>query len=135
MLSKILWSVPANTTENIPDHQKLQITKGTIKQWIIFFDPEAANLLHISIEYHASRILPFSGDRWIEGFFTSAPFQDNIKITDPPFELDIYAYNEDDTYPHEYYVHPVIVREEPVVFPTTTRSYWEKFNRLIHGEI
>jgi len=102
MLFKKFRSVPANTTILNPDWQKLDIAKGTIKQWLIFFDPEAADLLHVRIEYHGTQIMPFSGSEWLVGFFTDAPMEDNIEIGYLPYVLDIFAYNEDDTYPHEY---------------------------------
>lgn len=114
MLYKISRSVPANTTAENPDWQKLSVCQGDIKQWIIFFDPEAANLLHVRVEYHGSSIIPFGGQDWIVGFFTDVPFNDNIKLDATPYVLDIYAYNEDDANPHEYYVHPIILREKPV---------------------
>ena len=114
MLYKKFRSVPANTTANNPDWQKLTVTKGTIKQWVIFFDPEAANLLHVRVEYQGTAIMPMGGKDWIEGFFSDAPLTDNIKLDAPPYVLDIYAYNEDDSYPHEYYVHPIITRKKPI---------------------
>ena len=114
MLYKKFRSVPANTTENAPDWQKLDVTKGTIKGWIIFFDPEAADVLHVRVEYHGTPIMPFGGKDWLVGFFTDSPLQDNIKLDVPPYELDIYAYNKDDSYPHEYFIHPIILRKEPV---------------------
>lgn len=114
MMFKKFYSVPANTTKENPDWQKLTVSKGTIKQWIIFFDPEAADLLHVRVEYHHLQIMPFSGSEWIVGFFTNTPMEDNLKIDEPPYILDIFAYNEDDTHPHEYYVHPIIIPEEPL---------------------
>ena len=100
MLYKKFRSVPANTTAAAPDWQKLKVTKGSIKQWVIFFDPEAANLLHVRVEYHGTSIMPWGGKDWLVGFFTDTPLDDNILLDAAPYELDIYAYNEDDSYPH-----------------------------------
>lgn len=113
MLFKKFQSVPANTTESAPNWQKLQVMKGTIKQWIIFFDPEAADLLHIKVVYHGSQLIPWAGNEWLTGFFTDNPILENIKLDVEPYVLDIYAYNEDDSFPHQYYIHPIITREEP----------------------
>ena len=114
MLYKKFQSIPKNTTVDDPDWQKLPVTKGVIKQWIIFFDPEAADLLHVRVEYHGTLIMPFGGSDWMVGFFTDTPLDDNIELDTPPYELDIYAYNEDDSHPHEYYIHPIILREKPM---------------------
>lgn len=133
MLFKKYRSVPANTTADNPDWQKLHVTKGAIKQWIIFFDPEAANLLHVRIEYHGSSLIPFGGTDWIEGFFSAAPWEDNIELDGAPYVLDIYAYNEDDTYPHEYYIHPIILREKPVKLGAPAFDVRAAWNRIFGG--
>lgn len=135
MLYKKFRSVPAKTTKANPDWQKLIVTKGTIKQWVIFFDPEAANLLHIRIEYRGLQIIPFSGSEWLTGFFTDTPMMDNIKIGTPPYVLDIYAYNEDDSYPHEYYIHPIIIPKKPVEpEPPISQRIVETFREFFGGE-
>lgn len=133
MLYKKFRSVPANTTANNPNWQKLSVTKGTIKQWVIFFDPEAANLLHVRVEYHGTAIMPFGGKDWIEAFFSDAPLTDNVELDAPPYVLDIYAYNEDDANPHEYYVHPIIIREKPVTIPGPSEGLLDRFRSLFGG--
>jgi len=131
MLYKKLQSVPANTTAIAPNIQILPVTKGTIKQWIIFFDPEAANLLHLRVEYHGQSIIPWGGQDWVEGFFSDTPFEDNIELDGAPYELKITAYNEDDTNPHEYYVHPIIIRKEPVKVTEGVEGLWERLKGLV----
>lgn len=131
MLYKKFRSVPANTTADNPDWQKLPVTKGTIKQWIIFFDPEAADVLHVRVEYKGSSIMPFGGKDWLVGFFTDTPLDDNIELDTPPYELDIYAYNEDDSYPHEYYIHPIILREKPVVVGEGIEGVWDRIKGFV----
>ena len=133
MLYKKFRSVPANTTENNPDWQKLKVTQGTIKQWVIFFDPEAANVLHVRVEYHGSSIMPWGGKDWLVGFFTDTPLDDNIELDGVPYELDIFAYNEDDSYPHEYYIHPIILRDKPVTIETPSMTIPERFIEFFRG--
>jgi len=133
MLYKKFRSVPANTTEAAPDHQILKVTKGVIKQWVIFFDPESANVLHVRVEYKGSSIMPFGGKEWLVGFFTDTPLDDNIKLDAPPYELHIYAWNEDDTYPHEYYIHPIILRDSPVSVEGPDMTIPERFVQFFRG--
>lgn len=132
MLFKKFRSIPANTTISEPDWQKLDVAKGTIKQWIIFSDPEAANLLHVRIEYHGTQIMPFSGNEWVVGFFSDTPFEDNIEIDAPPYVLDIFAYNEDDSNPHEYYIHPIII--PPTPFKITEPGLIKKIIEFFGGD-
>lgn len=126
MLFKAFKSVPANTTKENPTWEKLTITKGVIKAWIIFSDPEAANVLHYHVDYHKASIMPMQGVEWLTAFFASVPILDNIKIDDPPYVLDIYAYNEDDSYPHEYYIHPIVIPEKPVSVVEEEEGFWER---------
>ena len=131
MLHKKWFSVPANTTANNPNWQKLKVCKGTIKQWVIFFDPEAADMLHVKVEYHGKQIMPWSESEWLVAFFTDAPLMDNIELDSSPYVLDIYAYNEDDSYPHEYFIHPIIIREKSISATGTTETTWERIKNYL----
>lgn len=107
-------SVPSNTTEADPDKQTLQIIKGVLSGWVIFFDPEAADQLHVRVEYHGFKILPYGELAALVGFLEPVRIPDSIKIDKDPAELRIIAWNDDDSYPHEYYVHSVIMPHKPV---------------------
>ena len=102
MLFKINYDVPANTSKQAPDHQKLSIAKGTIIEWIVQMPEECADLMQFAVEYHNTQILPFSGSTWIYGIFEPTVIKDNILINDGPYALDIYSFNLDDSYSHEY---------------------------------
>jgi len=53
---------------------------------------------------------------------------EDINIETPPFELDIYSYNDDDTYNHEYNVNVVITPSEEIQIETPATSDW--FNKI-----
>ena len=127
-------SVPANTTQDNPDKQILMISKGTIAGWIVYFDPEAANLLHVRVEYHGFKILPYGELEAVVGFLNPIPIRESIKIDKDPAELRIIAWNDDDSYPHEYYVHPIIIPPVPVI-PTSEEEagLLERFYEWLGG--
>lgn len=133
MLYKQFKSIPANTTVDDPDWQKLKIAKGKIKQWVIFFDPEAADVLHVRIEYHGVQIMPWGGLDWIVGFFTDSPMLEDLAIDTRPYELDIYAYNDDDSYPHEYFIHPILIPEKTVKVEAPSMTIPERFLEFFRG--
>lgn len=133
MLFKKFRSVPANTTISAPVWNKLKVAKGEIIGWIIFFDPEAADVLHVRIEYHHVQIMPFSGSEWIVGFFSTDIIPEGLKIDAPPYTLDIYAYNDDDSYPHEYFIHPIMRSEEPVSVEVPSMTIPERFIDFFRG--
>ena len=135
MIYKISHEVPANTTRDNPDWQKLKICKGTIIQWIIFMPEEAADLLHFTVEYHGVQILPYNRPESIYGLFTPTMIPESLRIDDKPYELDIYAWNTDDTYPHEYNLHVNIEPPKPTVPGTVPTGMIERFKRLFGGGI
>lgn len=102
MLFKLRRSVPSNTTKTSPDWRKLKITKGTITQWIVFQPIQASNLCQFRVEYHGTHILPVTPHEYLYGFFKATVFEDNIKIDGAPYELDIFAFNDDTKFAHEY---------------------------------
>lgn len=134
LLFKKFQSIPKNTAIGAPDWQKLKVAKGEIVQWVIFFDPEAADLLHVRIEYHGVQIMPFSGSEWIVGFFSTTPITESMKIDAPPYVLDIYAYNEDDSHPHEYFIHPVMTADKPVKVSEPGFDIKAAWSRLFGGD-
>ena len=135
MLFKISRSVPANTTRDNPDWQKLRVMKGTIIQWIVFMPEEAADLLRFMVEYHGVQILPFNRPESIYGMNKPVPIPEKIKVDDAPYELDVFAWNSDDTYSHEYNLHVNIEPHEAV--KPKAESYeglWEKIRGWIGGD-
>lgn len=133
MLFKKYVEVPANTAELTPVWEPLTVMQGTIQQWIIFSDPEAADLLHYKVEYHGSQIMPFRGNKWIEGFLEPITLVENIKIDTPPFVLDFKGYNEDDTFTHEFFVYVNIIQEKAVEPYEMDESLWDKMKGLFGG--
>jgi len=126
MLYKKSRDVPTGTTMQSPDWQKLKITQGTIRGWLLFMPVEAANLLHIQVRYHGHQILPINENESLYGggyFFNIA---ENVEINDAPFELDIFAWNSDTTYTHEYNLHVNILREEAAMPGEEMATLWER---------
>ena len=131
MLFKISHSVAANTTTLNPDWQKLQVTKGQIKRWLIILPVEASNLLQLQIRYHGHQILPISEDEWYYagGFFFDP--EEWIKLEELPYELDIYAINTDTNESHEYNIYVNIKPPLPLsaieIGPETIEQFEELF--------
>ena len=122
-----IYKVPINTTATAPSWRKLSIAKGTIKAWVLYGADEKADLLHVKVEYHKAKVFPFGGVEWIYPFDSSNPMEEDIEIIDSPYTLDIYAYNEDDSYSHEYILGVVIQPKETVKMGTAeTAEWWEK---------
>jgi len=119
----------------MPDWQKLQIAKGTIVQWVIFMPEECADLLQFRVEYHGHQLLPYNTDEWMSGFFYPTSIAEKTEIDAAPYELDVYAFNDDDSYEHEYNIYVNVEPEKPVVFTEeTTPSWWDEFKAWLGVE-
>lgn len=132
MLFKQYVNVPANTTAKSPVWQQFKVTKGTITQWLIFSDPEAADLLHFKLSYQGSQIIPFRGNEWLEGFLQPVTLTENIELNKPPYVLDVRAYNEDDTFRHEVWIYVNIVKQQSVELPEPSEGAVNKFMKLFN---
>lgn len=119
MLYKINRDVPANTTAAAPDWQKLQVCQGTIEEWIIFCPDECADLMQFRVMYKGHQLLPFSKDEWMNAFPVPIKPTENLELSVSPYVLDIYAFNLDDSYSHEYNLYCNVLRKKPVS-PTKT---------------
>lgn len=114
MIFKMHRIVPANTTRLDPDWQKLQIAKGIIRNWVIFEPSETANVLQFRVEYHGHPIMPATADTWMYGFYEAKLIPEKIRIDGPPYVLDIYAFNDDDSHPHEYNLYAIVEPPAPI---------------------
>jgi hypothetical protein len=124
MMFKLSYHVPANTTLQAQNMQKLIVAKGRITGWIVFMPEESADLLQLHIDYHGQQIFPFSGSEWWYGNFQPFIIPDDQPIPDSPYALDIISINTDDTFSHEYNVMAIVEPEETPVGQTPTSASW-----------
>jgi len=133
MLYKINRDVPANTAIDSPDWQKLQVCKGTIKEWIIFCPEECADLMKFRVRYKGTQLLPFSRDEWMDAFSTPIMPTDNLELDVSPYVLDVYAYNLDTRHSHEYNVYCNVLRDKPVVASPSGFDFKAAWSKLFGG--
>jgi len=133
MFYKISYSVPPNTSILSPNWQKLQIRKGRIKKFIIYTPLEAADLLRYRVEYHGMQLIPYSGKGWMYGIFSPTTFEVEYQILEPPYVLDIYAYNDDDLYEHEYNIGVIMEEIKTEVKTSIPTPFIQRFRRIMGG--
>lgn len=93
-------TIAKNTTEAAYASETIEIHPGIVKQVEIYFPPGCAALAHIQIFYWERQFWPTNPNSDFTGDNTLLSFPEDLKIVDPPFELEIRGWNEDDTYPH-----------------------------------
>ena len=133
MLYKINRDVPANTTAAAPDWQKLQVCKGTIKEWIIFCPEECADLMKFRVEYQGHQILPFNRGEWMDALTVPFPIRENLGLDVSPYVLDVYAYNLDTRHSHEYNLYCNVLRDKPVTAAPSGFDFKSAWSKLFGG--
>ena len=91
-------TIPQNTPERSPVSQTIQPTIPVIKRVLIRFPDGCAGLVGVKLTDRGSQFAPVYG--WLEGNGVEVPLEVNRRLDGPPREVVIFAYNEDDTYPH-----------------------------------
>lgn len=133
MWFRVNESVPVNTTEANAQETRLLLTSGTIVEWDVGAPDEAANLLKLQVFYHGSQILPFNPGKNIYPSAVKAPKKDNYPLDVQPYELVFKAWNEDDSYPHEYWVDVTLLREEELMGTVSAPGLVEKIRDFFSG--
>ena len=133
LLYKINRDVPANTAIASPDWQKLQVCKGTIKEWIVYGPKQAADITKFRVEYKGTQIFPFTRGEWMDVFPNAVKFAENLKLDASPYVLDVFAYNLGDRLTHEYNLYVNVLRDEPFIPPTSGFNIKEAWSNLFGG--
>lgn len=93
-------SVPAGGSLSSPEQVKIKVTKGLIYQFELYLPPGSSGLLKVMVKDGGYQVWPSEPGEWFFGDNIMIGFPDRYYVESPQHELDIYAYNEDDTYAH-----------------------------------
>lgn len=104
-------TVAANTTEATAQDKRLKITHGVIVGWDIGGFDEGADLLHLKIFRGNLQLVPFNEDEDVWPSMEKGPSRAYFEILQQPYELRCLAWNEDDSYPHQYWVQVTVLPE------------------------
>lgn len=85
-----------------PTQYKMPLTVGLIYQFDIYFPPGSAGLMRVAVKHGGYSLYPSEPGEWFFGDDRVITFPDRYYISADPAVLDIYAYNSDDTYDHEF---------------------------------
>jgi hypothetical protein len=103
-------TVPANTPENDPVKDEIQLDKG-ILSGKVYFPLGCVHLVQARLFHGEFQIAPMNRDQWLKGEGAEVPFADNYDMTDEPFLLKIRACSPGTTYEHKIKVHASVIPE------------------------
>ena len=115
MLFKASIIIPANTTEANAIIAMLPIARGVITKFMVRPRPGHASLAHLVILHHEWQMAPSSGSMNLHGDTFPIDWEEYYEITQPPYELKLKGWNEDDTYPHRFDVFLAILPRKAII--------------------
>jgi len=101
---EISLTIPANTPEDAPVEKKLEI-EGAILGKIHFLIPAGHHALaRLAIFYGIDQIFPEETGTWLRGEDESFSMRLNWPLPEYKTTITFKGWNEDDTYPHTFYL-------------------------------
>lgn len=131
------FTIPLSTTVYNPQHNILPVSKGLVYRVEFQFPFGCAGLAHIVVYDGGHQVWPshphntFSGDNY------TIAFDDLLMKSQPPFQFDLFGYNDDDTYNHTIFVRVGMVTQEVFMarfLPTMTYDYFLEVLRKLEIE-
>ena len=115
MLFQVDITITAGKTKAEPQEEILKIANGIITK--IMVRPRAGhhNLAHLVILHHEHQIAPSTEGMTLHGEFFPVDWEEYYESYQPPYELKIKGWNDDDTYPHTFTVYVVILPRRAVL--------------------
>lgn len=101
-------TIQPSTTEPNATAKSYDIGRAVVRQMIVHIPDGHKYLTHFQVTSKGKRILPEfgSGSDWVEGnnHDIVVNFPIPLALDGPPYEMTLRGYNDDDTYPHSFYL-------------------------------
>ncbi|MBA7685443.1 hypothetical protein ES703_93868 [subsurface metagenome] len=115
MLFQASITIPLNTTLADPEVAILRIAHGIITKIMVRPRPGHNALAHLVILHHEHQIAPSTENMDIHGDAHPIDWEEYYESYQPPYELKLKGWNEDDTYPHTFDVYVAILPRKAII--------------------
>ncbi len=115
MLFETSITIPANTTKATPTVEMLGIAHGIITKIMVRPRPGHAGLAHCVILHHEHQIAPSTEGMDLAGDTFPIDWEEYYESYQPPYELKIKGWNDDDTYPHTFDIFVAVLPRKAVL--------------------
>ena len=115
MLYQASITIPASTTQASPTTEVMGIAHGIITK--IMVRPRAGHrwLAHCVILHHEHQIAPSTGGMDLHGDAAPIDWEEYYESYQPPYELKIKGWNDDDTYEHTFDIFVAILPRKAII--------------------
>ena len=121
-------SIPANTLEAAKLKFILALPRGRITRMMVQFPSGHLGLTHVGLNRGLYQLFPSNPDALFSSSQETIVWDEDYALDTPPYQLEAYAWNEDDTYPHT-----ITVRVAMQALPVPTSLLGEIKNLLTGG--
>jgi len=104
MIHSAIITVPASTTQANPYEQTIQISRGIIHRWIVYFPPGSLGEVKLQLMHGGEHILPSTGEGYLLGNDFKLEGDDFREMLSEPYELIARGWNDDTVYDHTIYL-------------------------------
>lgn len=115
MLFEASITIPANTLSTAPTFETLKIAHGIISKLMVRPRPGHAALAHLVILHHEHQIAPSTEGMDLSGDAHSIDWEEYYESYQPPYELKLKGWNDDDTYSHTFDVFVAVLPRKALV--------------------
>lgn len=115
MLFEQSITIPKNRLSTNPTTAIMGIANGIITKIMVFPRPGHAALAHMVIRHHEHQIAPSSENMDFHGDKDPIKWEEYYESYQPPYELKLEGWNDDDTYPHTFDVFVAILPRKAIV--------------------
>ena len=115
MLFQASITIPKNKTMASPTTAMLGIAHGIITKFMVRPRPGHAGLAHLVILHHEHQIAPSTENQDIHGDSFPIDWEEYYEVYQPPYELKLVGWNDDDTYEHTFDVYVAVLPRRGIV--------------------
>lgn len=115
MLFEASITIPANTLSTAPTIETLKIAHGIISKFMVRPRPGHAALAHLVILHHEHQIAPSTEGMDLSGDTFPIDWEEYYESYQPPYELKLKGWNDDDTYPHTFDVFVAVLPRKAII--------------------
>ena len=115
MLFEASITIPKSTASTSPTEATLKIAHGIITKIMVRPRPGHAALAHLVILHHEHQIAPSTESMDFAGDTFPIDWEEYYESYQPPYELKLKGWNEDDTYPHTFDVFVAVLPRKAII--------------------
>lgn len=130
MLFEASITIPKNTTQGSPTSVILKIAHGIISKIMVRPRPGHAALAHCVILHHEHQIAPSTENMDFSGDTFPIDWEEYYESYQPPYELKIKGWNEDDTYQHTFDIFVAVLPRSATISGALGSAFKSLFGML-----